>query len=87
MIAKTFQIKAPNGLNTRHISHLVLTANRYDSVTLLKMENDEADMKSLMNMMALIVRSGDTILIEANGIDEKQALEDLTQEIKKLQLV
>jgi phosphocarrier protein HPr len=87
MIYTTVTIKAPNGLNTRFISNLVVVANKFKSQSELQIGNDIADMKSLMNMLALYVQYNESISIRVEGEDEKEASAEILSTLKKLQIV
>ena len=83
----SYQIKITNmgGLTSRSSAELVEEANHHKCSIKLKLENgDEWDLKSIMNVFALSpIDSGETLTIECEGVDEKQAVagfEKLTQE-------
>jgi phosphocarrier protein len=81
------QVKAPNGLSTRHISNLVVAANNFKSDIKFRVDSDTADMKSIMNMLALLVQYNTIVNIEINGEDEDAANKHILEVFQKFQLV
>lgn len=84
---KSFVITAPNGLGSRVSAALVFEANKFDCDLTLIFANEKADLKSIMSVMALVIRQGESFAIEANGKDEKEALEYLERYMRKTSLI
>lgn len=87
MVTKQFKVKAINGLNSKAANALVLQANQYVSNLTLKYHNEIADLKSIMNVMGLVIRAGEGFTITAEGADEVTALEGMTQLALSIHLV
>lgn len=60
------------GLTSRICAELVAEANRATKCSLTLLCNDDtADLKSIMNMMSLVVRDQDTFTIQIEGENEE----------------
>ncbi|MFA6861868.1 MAG: HPr family phosphocarrier protein [Bacilli bacterium] len=74
----SYKIKITNlgGLTSRSSAELVEEANHHKCNIKLKLENgDECDLKSIMNVFALSpIDSGETLTVECDGVDEKNAV-------------
>jgi phosphocarrier protein HPr len=87
MLTNKLKVAAPNGLGSRHSASLVFEANKFNCDINLKHGDDMADAKSIMNVMALVIRQGEEFEIQAKGQDEKEAMTHLLTHLKKIQLV
>ena len=87
MVFKEFTVKAINGLNSKAAGALVAQANQYESVLTLKYRHEVADLKSIMNVMGLVIRRGEAFSITADGKDEVAALEGMTALAQSIHLV
>jgi phosphotransferase system HPr (HPr) family protein len=87
MLNQKLKIAAPNGLGSRHSASLVFEANKFDCDIHLKHGQDLADAKSIMNVMALVIRQGEEFELHAKGKDEDKAMTHLLAHLKKIQLV
>lgn len=82
MISQEVQVLNKIGLHARPASLLVTTADKYQSkITILNGERS-ATAKSMINLLALRVKMNDIITIQADGIDENEAVAALTELIK-----
>ncbi|KAF5071151.1 HPr family phosphocarrier protein [Acetobacterium wieringae] len=70
------------GLHAKPASLFVQKANEFKSEIYIKKETTRVNAKSIMGVMILAVQKGDEIQIEANGDDEKRAIEQLKQMIE-----
>lgn len=79
MTTQTVQIKNKIGLHARPASMLVNTAGKFESD--IKIKNGErcATAKSMINLLTLRAKKDDTVTIEANGKDEKEAVKALVE--------
>ena len=62
----------------------VQVASRYDSQILIECENKKVNAKSIMGVLSLGIKKGESIYVLANGKDERaalQALEDLVSQV------
>ena len=69
----TVIVKANTGLTARLSTQIVAEANRFKSKCTIKVMDEEADLKSIMNVMALVVPTGNKFSIIIEGDDEEKA--------------
>ena len=77
MIEKTFRIKNKLGIHARPAGQLVKVATRFKSAIYISRNGNEVNAKSIMGVMMLAAGKGTTILIETEGDDEAEAMNDL----------
>ena len=77
MTKKETVIRLENGLEARPIAILVQTASQYESSIYIETGDKKVNAKSIMGMMTLILQTGDTITVSADGKDEDAALEGI----------
>ncbi|HHU27596.1 TPA: HPr family phosphocarrier protein [bacterium] len=87
MKTQTYRIKDMHGLNSRASASVVAEANRYKSTLTLKYNDEEADLKSIMNVMALVIRCGEEFSISAEGVDEEAAINGITKHMEEIGLI
>jgi len=72
-----FTITDPAGIHARPAGLLVRQAHPYTSeISVLKGER-KANAKSMLSMMGLGAKSGETVIIKAEGADEETAIVEL----------
>ena len=82
MTSQTVQILNQIGLHARPASLMVNTAGKFQSdITVLNGERS-ATAKSIINLLALRGKMDDILTIQANGIDEKEAVDALAALVK-----
>ena len=64
-------------LEARPIAHLVQKATQFSSKIYLEMGNKRINAKSIMGVMSLALINGTEIVIDAEGSDETEAIEEL----------
>jgi phosphocarrier protein len=79
MTTQTVKIQNKIGLHARPASLLVNAAGRFQSNITLKNGDRVATAKSMINLLALRAKMDDTITIEADGSDEKEAVSTLAE--------
>ncbi|CAL4318358.1 Phosphocarrier protein HPr [Buchnera aphidicola (Chaitophorus populicola)] len=84
MLQKKIHINSPNGLHTRPAAQLVEQAKKYISKITVILNGKEASAKSLFKLQTLGITKGSTIILSAEGEDEKKAINKLSNFIKKL---
>ncbi len=84
---KEVKIIDPIGLHARPASIMVQTASKFSSEILIKYEGKEANLKSIMSVMALGVKTDKTITLVANGSDEKEAIFEIEKSMKENKLI
>ncbi|MGL5520369.1 MAG: HPr family phosphocarrier protein [Metamycoplasmataceae bacterium] len=86
---KTFtaRIIDPVGLHARPASITVQAASKFVSDIKIKSNGREGNLKSIMNIMALGIKTGHEFTIEASGIDEEEAIKVIEKEMKANKLI
>jgi len=86
MISKEYLITAAEGLHARPATNLVRLAKKYKSVTSLKKGDKVVKLASMLNILSLGLKGGDTITILIEGEDEAAAAAEIdtffTEELK-----
>lgn len=75
MRQKVFVVKSEKGLTSRASAALVSEANKYKCELTLFYEDDEANLKSIMNVMGLMIKKNGEFKVITDGVDEEVALE------------
>jgi len=73
MTKKNVAIQLENGLEARPVALLVQTASQFDSSIYIEAENAKVNAKSIMGMMTLVLKAGETVVVTAEGSDEEEA--------------
>jgi phosphocarrier protein HPr len=73
MIARDYVILAPQGMHARPAATLLKLAKQFKSDISLKKEEKLVTMKSMLNILAISVKCGDTISVIIQGEDEADA--------------
>lgn len=77
MTRKNVEIRLENGLEARPVALLVQTASQYESAIYIESDNKKVNAKSIMGMMTLVLKAGETVSITADGKDEEAAAESI----------
>ena len=77
MTTKEVQVFLPEGLEARRIAELVQIASSFDSRIYIVCGEKKVNAKSIMGMMSLELREGDSIIVEADGEDEEKVIEGI----------
>lgn len=75
MIEKTFTITDHLGLHARPAGFLVKTANQFTSEITLVYKQKQVNLKSIIGVMSLGIKPGETVKITATGEDEMGVIE------------
>lgn len=75
MIQREVEIKNKLGLHARAAAKLVHTAARFRSEIKVRKGEEEVDGKSILGILLLAAGRGSTILLKADGDDERDALD------------
>ena len=75
MRQKIFSVKSEKGLTSRASAALVSEANKYKCELTLFYLDDEANLKSIMNVMGLMIKKNAEFKIITDGVDEDIAIE------------
>ncbi|MDZ5783612.1 HPr family phosphocarrier protein [Marinococcus luteus] len=83
MVEKTVEVNLRTGLQARPAALFVQEANRFHSNIFLEKDDKKVNAKSIMGVMSLAVRTGATVKLLAEGADEEEAADSLTEFMKK----
>jgi phosphocarrier protein HPr len=75
VIERSIEIKNRLGLHARAAAKLVHTAARFKSDIKVRKGDEEVDGKSILGILLLAAGRGSTILVKADGEDERDALD------------
>lgn len=78
MIKKTVEITNKLGLHARAAAKLSHLANKFSSEVFLIYNEDRVNAKSLLGILTLAASIGNDITIEAEGKDELDAVDNIT---------
>lgn len=78
MIKRDFEIKNAMGLHARAAALFVQTTNKFASDIFVEKDGEQVNAKSIMGIMALGISQNSSITIIVNGIDEEEAIEELS---------
>ena len=87
MIKREYKVISLNGLSSRASVALVNEANKYDSESTLLFQNEEANMKSIMNVMALVIRNNEAFAITVDGKDEEKLILGLEKVLRNYKII
>ena len=71
---KDVVIEMSNTMEATPIAHLVQLANQFESRVYFEMDTKRVNAKSIMGMMSLVLSTGTTVTIDAEGSDEDKAI-------------
>ena len=83
---KGFIITNENGLHVRPATELVSIASKYTCEISISYGGITLDLKSIMNVLSLSLAKGSKIVIQTSGIDEVEAMDNISKNIIKLNL-
>ncbi|OLR64692.1 HPr family phosphocarrier protein [Peptoniphilus porci] len=83
MINKKVVLNNSEGLHARAAALFVREANKFASDINLEAHGDRVNGKSIIGIMSLGAFSGEEIIIEAEGADEEEAVERLSNIVEK----
>ncbi|MBE6540421.1 MAG: HPr family phosphocarrier protein [Ruminococcaceae bacterium] len=77
MLSKEITLVNSVGLHARPATFFIQKANSYRCSVWIENNSRRANAKSLLGVLSLGVRQGDSVTLIADGIDENEALEGL----------
>ena len=83
MINREVTINNQVGLHARPATFFIQKANEFKSVIWIEKEDRRVNAKSLLGVLSLGIVKGTTVSIIADGADENEAVETLTDLIDK----
>lgn len=81
MITREVEVSFQTGSDAKSIALMVQEASKYDSSVYLESENKRVNVKSIMGMMSLVLKSGTKVTLTVDGPDEETALENIAQKM------
>ena len=87
MKKQDFQVIADRGLQARPAIEFIKEAEKYDSEIQLIYTDKAVNAKSVMGVMSLGVPKNATITLTTSGEDENEALEGMTDALKREALI
>ena len=83
MVSKEVAVQNPVGLHAFPATYFIQKANEFSSsIYIAKDERRKANAKSLLGVLSLGITRGTVVTIMADGADEKEAVEALTNLIE-----
>ncbi|AQQ53430.1 phosphocarrier protein HPr [Planococcus lenghuensis] len=82
MVEKQYKIAGEEGLHARPASVLVGAASSFQSDVSLQHKEKKVNLKSILGVMSLGIKSGETVTISADGADEQEAIDRIDEVVK-----
>lgn len=82
MITKKVKITNPTGLHMRPAGIFCNKASEFECSVRFRYDNTMANAKSVLSVLGACIKSGDEIVLECEGPDEKEALEAMVKAIE-----
>ena len=76
---KELVIKNEDGIKGKSAALLVQAASKFESQILIESGNKKVNAKSIMGVLSLGIKQGETVYVIANGKDEKEAVTAIEQ--------
>jgi phosphocarrier protein len=73
MISKNYTITAPDGIHARPATALIRLAKKYKSIVRLQKDEKLVLLNSMLNILTIGAKGGDTITVIIEGEDEADA--------------
>ncbi|TDT61360.1 HPr family phosphocarrier protein [Fonticella tunisiensis] len=77
MIERQITIKRDDGFHARPAAEILKAANKFKSTIYIKKDGKLISAKSILNLLSLALKCGETIELIIDGEDEKQALDEI----------
>jgi phosphocarrier protein HPr len=82
MIERHIEIRNKLGLHARAAAKFVHAAGRFKSSIKVRKGDEEVDGKSILGILLLAAGRGSTIIVKADGPDEREAIEAIEKLIE-----
>lgn len=79
MIVKEYLIGSPLGMHARPATNLIKLVRQYKSAIHLQKNDQKIPVKSMINILSLAIKTGDTILFFIDGEDENEMAQAIDQ--------
>jgi phosphocarrier protein len=73
MISKSYSITAPEGIHARPATTLIRLTKKFKSVISLKKDGNLVRLNSMLNILAIGAKGGESITVVIEGEDEAEA--------------
>jgi phosphocarrier protein HPr len=73
MIVKDYMITSPQGLHARPATTLIRLAKNFKSIINIQNGGKTTRLNSMINLLSMTIKGGDTITVTINGEDENEA--------------
>lgn len=83
MSQKRLTVRNDEGLQSRSAALLVQVASKFTSNLWIEQGSKRVNAKSIMGVLSLKLRKGDSFIIAATGTDEQNAVDAITRLIEK----
>jgi phosphocarrier protein len=83
LISAKYTIKNEEGLHARPATDFCKTAMKYKSEIVVRKNGEEYKAKSILSVLSMSALKGEEIEIQAEGIDEEAALNELILVLKQ----
>ena len=77
MIKKPITIHLSTGLEARPVAQLVQVASQFNSEIYVEIGKKRVNAKSIMGLMTLGLRAGESVTVHADGSDEEDAVDKI----------
>lgn len=84
MVERELVLQNDTGLHARPASMIVKEASKYNSEIKILKGNHEYNAKSIMSLLSMGAKKGDTLVIQALGEDANKAVEELENVLSSL---
>ena len=81
------KIKDPIGLHARPASLITQVANKFKAEVTISSNGKNANLKSIMSVMALGVKNNEEVTISAKGTDAEKAIKEIEKTMKDNKLI
>lgn len=79
MYTQKYVVKCESGLYNRQATFFIQKANEFKSSIWIENEDRKINAKSLLGVLSMGITKGMTVTLTADGEDEKEAVETLSQ--------
>ena len=83
MYTQKYVVKCESGLYNRQATFFIQKANEFKSSIWIENEDRRINAKSLLGVLSMGITKGTTVTLTAEGEDEKEAVESLSQMLSK----
>lgn len=84
MIIQEIILKNEEGLHARPATEIAKSASKYGCDIKFEVSGKEYNAKSVLNIMSAGIKNNTQIKIVCDGVDEKQALEEIIEKFENL---